>query len=206
MGTLRSVREQLRRPDWLAELQLVIVVGLALIGVTVAVNVVALAAGEQVVVALPASAVDGLVGLSGGLRDGATVAADSTVDVWLADPGAADVFWYAALGLPQLVLIAAVLALLLRLIVAARRGDPFTATTVRRLRVLGAVSAVGGVLVGVIGTVAELALTDRASGGDAVTATLTLNPVWILVGGGFLAFGEIVNRGRALRAELDTVI
>ncbi|GAA1806043.1 hypothetical protein GCM10009682_29850 [Luedemannella flava] len=203
---MRSIRDRLRRPDWLAELQNLLIFGLAAVGFTAAVNVVALATGGPVVAALPAHAVDGLVGMSGGLRDGAAVAWGSTVDVHLADPGPADMLWYAGRGVPELVLILTVLALLLRLVVAARRGDPFTAATVRRLRVLGAVSAFGGVLVGLVGTVAELALSDSLTGGDTVAATFTINPVWILVGGGFVAFGEIVNRGRALRAELDTVI
>ncbi len=206
MAAVRTLRDRLRRPDWLAELQVVVVIGLVATGLAVVVNLVALAMREPIVIAVPAKAIDGLVGSAGGLRTGAAVTADSTVEIQLADPSLADTLWYAAGSLPELLLVVAVLALLLRLIVAARRADPFTAATVRRLRVLGGTSAIGGVLTGFASTFAQLVLTNDVSGGDLAAATLTVNPIWILVGGGFLAFGEIVNRGRARRAELDTVI
>ena len=206
MAAVRGVRDRLKRPDWLAELQALLVLCLLAVGVVLVANVVSLAGRQPVVVSLPASAVDGLAGMSGGLRAGATVTADSAVEVSLAHPGATESAWYAARSLPEYVLVAVVLGLLLRLVVAARRGDPFTALTVRRLRVLGGVSAIGGFCVGLLGSLGELALTHAASARGVASATLTVSPVWLLVGGGFLAVGEIVGRGRALRAELDTVI
>jgi hypothetical protein len=203
---MRTLREQLRRPDWLAELQALVVFALVAVAVPIVANLVSLATRQPVVVSLPASAVTGLAGTSAGLAPGAAIASDNDVDVSLADPTAADTAWYALRVMPELLLVAAVLALLWRLLAAARRDDPFTAATVRRLRVLGGLSAAGGLLAGVLGTIAEMALSDAATGGRFAQATVTVSPVWLLVGGGFVAFAELVNRARSMRAELDRVI
>lgn len=196
----------LRRPDWLAELQVLVIIALVAVAVPIIANVASLATRQPIVVSLPASAVTDLPGTAAGLAPGAAIAADNDVEVSLADPGAAETAWYALRVLPELLLVAVVLALLWRLLAAARRDDPFTTTSVRRLRVLGVLSAAGGFLAGALGTIAEMALSDAATGGRVASATLTLTPVWLLVGGGFVAFAEIVNRGRAMRAELERVI
>jgi uncharacterized membrane protein YhiD involved in acid resistance len=54
---------------------------------------------------------------------------------------------------------------------------------------------------------ARFALTDTVS---TVGPSASFDPgvlaVWALAGFGFLAIGEVVRRGQALRAELDEVV
>jgi hypothetical protein len=76
---------------------------------------------------------------------------------------------------PTFAVVAALLALLLRIVWGARRGDPFTLATVRRPRVLAVVTLAGGYL-------------------------------GFLVGFGLLAVAEVVKRGDAMRAGLETVV
>ena len=52
----------------------------------------------------------------------------------------------------------AVLALLFRTLRDARRGDPFTARTVRRLRILAVVALVGGEVVAITESLGGMAL------------------------------------------------
>jgi hypothetical protein len=97
----------------------------------------------------------------------------------------------------------------LRLVGQAMESDPFTRVMVRRLRVLGAVVLVGGLLSEVAEYVADYALLRIAVPPDLRHLALsTYHPGfwWLLPGLILLAVAEIVRRGYLLRAELDTVI
>ncbi|MEV4134957.1 DUF2975 domain-containing protein [Dactylosporangium sp. NPDC049742] len=108
---------------------------------------------------------------------------------------------FVALGVCALV--ALVMLLLVRR--AARRGDPFAAANVRRLRAVGWVVLLGSLA----------AFEIELLAGFQLSATVVAEPpstgadvplVWCLCGAGFLALAEIIQRGRALQAELAEVI
>lgn len=196
-----------RRPDWLGELQ----------GLTVLVGVVAVV-GSAVRVAVPVFGDAGvpvelrarsLDGLPGGHPEvgGVTVDADGAVEAVVGDPSGRQVLLSVLTWMPTVVLVVAVLALLFLVLRDARTGDPFTARTVRRLRILAGVSIVGGEAaaiteglcgMGLVGTVVPAA--------DGLYGMLYLPVGWLFAGFAFLAVAELIRRGRALREELAGVV
>ena len=97
------------------------------------------------------------------------------------------------------------LALLAGLVRKAKRDDPFTEFTVRRLRATAAV-AVGG---GYLGFLVELLAAMHLSSTmliDTVAGVAFLPAHWLLIGFGCFAIAEVVRRGRAMRDELDAVV
>ncbi|WP_422769624.1 DUF2975 domain-containing protein [Plantactinospora sp. WMMC1484] len=196
----------LRRPDWLAELQGLVVLLLVVMAGIVAFQSVALIDGRPVVARVPAEALPGVAGATEGLRSGAAV--DGDVEVLVADPTPGDLVAYYLTGLPTLAVGAAVLALLWSALRRARRADPFSAGTVRRLRSIGWTALGGGLLAQLVQAIASLALTGRvtADGTFATTVDLAQTGLFLLVGFGFFAVAEIVRRGVTMRTELETVI
>jgi len=98
-----------------------------------------------------------------------------------------------------------------RLTEAAMTGDPFTLAMVRRLRILGAMVLVGGLLSEAVEYVANVALLNISLPDDAqlrfgAEPDQYLTFWWLLPGLILLAVSEIVKRGCDLRAELDGVI
>lgn len=195
--------ERLRRPDWLKEFQAVLILGLVLAALLGGLGVAAVVAGDSVPVQLPATGVTGTVEY--GLRDGSTVAADQQVRVEAADPGLGQRAGWLFTALPTYLVIVALLVLLLRIVVLARRTDPFTQATVRRVRVLGWVALVGGIAAYGAEALAQLYLVGSVTtDGIGITTDLPLH--WFPIGFGLLALAEVVKRGCAMRAELDSVV
>lgn len=199
-----SVRERLRRPDWLRELQAVLIVGLIVVGGLGIVGVGFTAAlGDRLSLELPASAVSATVDY--GLRDGATVAADQEVTVTVTEPSLPQRLAWALATLPTGAVVATLLVLLLRLVWRARRKDPIALTTVSRLRVLGVVALAGGYLAFIVELLGAMALsgtvTTRGVGGGA-----DFPMSWFLIGFGLFAVAEVVKRAYAMRVELETVV
>lgn len=195
------------RPDWLGELQgLTVLVG-AVVVVGSAVQLALAAFGDAgVPVDLPARSLDGVTGVHPE-AGGVTVAGDSTVEAVVADPSGRQVLLWTLTWLPTVVLVVAMLALLVRILRDARRDDPFTARTVRRLRVLAVVALAGGEVVVITEMLCGLALVGTVlprTGGSYWSLTLPLG--WVFAGFVFLALGEMVRRGLALREELDGVV
>ncbi len=201
---MKRVLALLRRRDYLAELQSLLFVALAVSAVVAVVNVRAMVARDPIVVAvgagvsIPPDAVTGLL-------PGARVDPGSDVQVLVEEPSARQVAWHAAQDLPWFALAVFTLVMLLLVVRAARRGDPFAAANVRRLRVVGWVVFLGSVAAFYAELLAGFELsttvvTDPPSTGAEVPL------VWCLCGFGFLALAEIINRGRALQAELAEVI
>jgi hypothetical protein len=92
-------------------------------------------------------------------------------------------------------------------------SDPFTLTMVGKLRKLGALVLVGGLVSSAAALIAGwLLLQDMLSGEPELRAGARLDVAayptlwWLLPGLLVLAFAEIVRRGCILRAELDGVI
>lgn len=196
--------ESLRRPDWLKEMQAVLAIALAAV---LALGVVApalrAAIAEELPLELPAAALSGTLDYE--LREGVAIAAEQDVTVTLADPDAGQRAAWALAELPTQAVAAALLALLLGLVRHARREDPFTPATVRRLRAVAATAIAGGVFAFTVELLASMHLSTTAVVGDI--AGISHLPVhWLLIGFGLLAVAEVVKRGRAMREELETVV
>src|SRR5690606_3527853 len=108
-----------------------------------------------------------------GLREGATVAAKQDVTITVAEPRASQRLAWALSRWPTAAVITALLVLLLGLVRRARRDDPFSLATVRRLRVLGVV-ALGGYVASLLELMATMLLsgtvtTDGVAGGSQLS-------------------------------------
>lgn len=198
-----KLMESLRRPDWLKELQAVLILGLVVIGVAGVFGAAAVVSGESMQVELPASEVDGTVDYE--LREGAAVVDVQELRVEVVDPSVEQRVAWALTSLPTFAVVAAMLALLLRIVWRARRSDPFTVATVRRLRVLAVVALAGGYLGFLVEALAAMHLSSTVMT-DGIVANLQLPLQWFLVGFGLFAVAEVVKRGCAMRAELETVV
>lgn len=198
---------RLSKPDWLGELQgLTVLVGAVAVVGSVAQLAVTAFGDAGVPVDLPARSLDGVAGAHPE-AGGVTVATDGTVEAVVSDPSVRQVLLSTLTWLPTVVLVVAVLALLVRILRDARSGDPFTARTVRRLRVLAAVALAGGVVVAVVESLCATALVATvlpSAGGTYWSLTLPVG--WVFAGFAFLALGELVRRGLALREDLDGVV
>jgi hypothetical protein len=194
--------KNIRRPDWLKELQAVLIVGLVIVGGLGVFGAVA-AGSDSLQVELPASAVSGTVDY--GLREGAAVAAEQDVTVTVADPSLEQRVAWVLTALPTYAVVAALLVLLLLIVRHARRGDPFTVAAVRQLRVLAVVALAGGYLGSVVELIAAMHLSSTVAT-DGVVGFSQFPLHWFLVGFGLFAVAEVVNRGYAMRAELETVV
>lgn len=190
--------ESLRRPDWLKEMQAVLAIALGVVA-----PALRAAIAEELPLELPAAALSGTLDYE--LREGVAIAAEQDVTVTLADPDAGQRAAWALAELPTQAVAAALLALLLGLVRHARREDPFTPATVRRLRAVAATAIAGGVFAFTVELLASMHLSTTAVVGDI--AGISHLPVhWLLIGFGLLAVAEVVKRGRAMREELETVV
>jgi hypothetical protein len=201
------VIERLRKPDWLGELQIALVAALALLGVLAVVNIIAIVGGWPVSVEVPAGAVDGVGGATGGLAGGVAVDPHGTVDVLADDPSARQLFAAALVSLPTFLVILTLFAMLLGVVRRARKGGPFDEHVVWRLRLIGAVAIIAGFIARLVELFAQLDLTSTVTD-RSMSATVSLQSLfgWVLVGIALFAIAEVVKRGLAMRAELDTVI
>ena len=89
---------------------------------------------------------------------------------------------------------------------AAQATDPFTTITARSLVAVGKLTAFAGLAVWIVSQVAQGVLSATM-----LTSPATFKPHqsplgWVAVGLIFVAIGRILDRGVAMRAELDTVI
>jgi hypothetical protein len=95
----------------------------------------------------------------------------------------------------------------------ALRNDPFTLTMVRKLRKLGLVILVSGLVSEAVALAAGRALLNDALSNvpelrkySSVDVSLYPSLWWLLPGLLMLAFAAVVRHGCSLRAELDEVI
>ncbi|MFC6016152.1 DUF2975 domain-containing protein [Plantactinospora solaniradicis] len=197
---------KLRRPDWFGEMQALLVLGLVGTGLAVVVTGVRTVLGDSPVIAqLPADAMTDVAGPVAGLDDGVTIGPDSIVEVQIADPSIHQVVAEALTSLPTVLVVVSTLLMLLRIVRRARRGDPFTAGTVRQLRILAVLVIAGGAVAGTVENLAALDLSLTVTEETAYTVW-QLPAGWLLAGFGLMAIAEVVNRGAVMRDELDTVI
>ena len=138
-----NVRESLRRADWLRELHGVLLVALVLTALYGVASAVAAGTGQPFSVGVPAEQVlrqNALVNVA----DGVAADPNSNVHLRIAHPTGTQLALAVLATLPTFALTTAMLVMLWRLVGAARRTDPFTFSTVRRLRALGWLLLLGG--------------------------------------------------------------
>jgi hypothetical protein len=114
-------------------------------------------------------------------------------------------------GLAYTVVTLPIILYAMRTVDDALRGDPFTVRMVRRLRNLGLMVLLGGIVAETTATLAGWALLDAALPNDGLLRDLAqpyhqTTVWWLLPGLLLLAFAAFVKRGVDLRAELDGVI
>ena len=178
---------------------------IAALCLAVALLVIAFIPGSPVTQELPASAVTGLDQVGGGTT-GVAVDPSGWIPFTIDSPSLTQRVLYLMTVLPGLALIAEIARRMANLLRAAQSTDPFTASTARALVTVGKLTAFAG-----LGT---WALSQVAQG--VLSWTMLASPVpfhphqaplgWLAVGLIFAAFGQILDRGVAMRAELDTVI
>src|SRR5262245_50346166 len=148
-----AVAMSLRRPDWLRELQSVLLVALAFTGVAVVVGIVAPIADGAVTFTVPVSALDPVT--TGPLPPAVTVDGGTDLALRVAEPSVRQHILYALTGLPSHLLGLAMTVLLWRAVRIARRSEPFDPAVSRRLTVLGYVVAFGGMAADAVQIVAS---------------------------------------------------
>ncbi len=195
--------ESLRRPDWLKELQALLLLALVVVVAVGAWNLWDVVRSGELPVEARATAVSAT--LDHQLRDGASLADVQYLGVTVAEPSVTQRLVWALQAAPTYAVVVALLVLLLRIVWLARRDDPFTLATVRRLRVLAVVAMAGGWLGFIVEMIAGMHLSSTVfTNGVAAAGRPPL--YWFLVGFGLLAVAEVVRRGCALREELEAVV
>jgi Protein of unknown function (DUF2975) len=178
---------------------------IAALCLAVALLVIAFIPGSDVTQDLPAAALTGLDRL-GGIADGVVADPSGWSPFQIQDPSLAQRLLQTLTDVPGLVLIAEVGRRMARLLRAAQDSDPFTAENARALATLGKLTAIGG-----IGTWALSQVAHGVLCAVMLTSSFTFTPQstplgWLAVGLIFAAFGRILDKGVAMRVELDSVI
>lgn len=171
----------------------------------VAVLVIAFIPGSTVSQELPAAALTGLDRI-GGVTAGVVVDPSGWAPFQIHDPSLTQQLLQLLTEFPGLVLIAEIGRRMAKLVRAAQGTDPFTTHTARALTTLGKLTFWGGLATWILTQVAQGVLSAMM-----LTSPFTYKPHdtplgWLAVGLIFAAFGRILDRGVAMRAELDTVI
>jgi ABC-type amino acid transport substrate-binding protein len=176
---------------------------IAALCLAVAVLVIALIPGSPVTQELPAAALTGL-GRAGGVTAG--VDPSGWIPFTIHDPSLAQRLLHLLTVLPGLVLVAEIARRMANLLRGAQASDPFTANTARALVAVGKLTAFAGLGAWILSQIAQGVLSWTM-----LTSSVTFRPHqtplgWLAVGLIFAAFGQILDRGVTMRAELDTVI
>jgi hypothetical protein len=142
----------------------------------------------------------------GGIVPGVVVDPAGGVVFKITDASLAQRMIYLATTLPALLLVAEVARRMANVLRAAQDNDPFTEQTAGELTVVAKITAFGGLGVWAVSNVAKwmLSATMLKSGAAAEPHQSPLG--WLAVGLIFAAFAQLIARGAAMRAELDTVI
>ena len=177
---------------------------IAALCLAVALLVIAFIPGSPVTQELPVAALTGsdqVGGVTAGVVD-----PSGWIPFTIQSPSLAQRLLYLMTVLPGLALIAEIARRMAHLLRAAQAIDPFTASTARPLVAVGKLTAFAGLGTWVLSQVAQ----------GVLSWTMLVSPVpylphqtplgWLAVGLIFAAFGQILDRGVAMRAELDTVI
>ena len=178
---------------------------IAALCLAVAVLVIDFIPGSTVSQDLPAATLTGLDGI-GGVTAGVVADPSGWMAFHLHDPSLTQRLLYMLTEVPGLLLIAEIGRRMANLVRAAQDTDPFTTHTARALATLAKLTAWGGLGTWILSQIAQGVLSAMM-----LTSPFTYKPhhtplAWLAVGLIFAAFGRILDRGVAMRAELDTVI
>ena len=171
----------------------------------VALLVIAFIPGSPVTLALPTADLSGTARL-GGIVQGVVVDPGGAIVFKVTDPSLGQRMLHLVTTVPGLLLVAEVARRMRNLLRAAQKTDPFTAQTVRELILVAKITAVGGLGVWVVSNAAKWALSATMLESGAAVAPHDSPLGWLAVGLIFAAFAQLIARGVAMRAELDTVI
>lgn len=178
---------------------------IATLCVAVALLIIGFIPKSPVTLELPTALLSGLDGV-GGVASGVVVDPAGTVVFTITDPSFAQRMLYLTTTLPGLLLVAEIARRMAKLLRAAQDSDPFTERTARDLTVVAKITAFGGLGVSALSGVAKWTLSatmlDSGTAVDPKQSPLQ----WLAVGLIFAAFAQLIARGVAMRAELDTVI
>ena len=171
----------------------------------VALLVIAFIPGSTVSQELPAAALTGLDRL-GGVTAGVVSIPPAGRRSRSTTPRSTQQLLQLLTEVPGLLLIAEIGRRMANLVRDAQDTDPFTTHTARALATLGKLTAWVGLGTWILSQVAQWVLSAMM-----LTSSFTYKPHdtplgWLAVGLIFAAFGRILDRGVAMRAELDTVI
>jgi DUF2975 family protein len=175
--------------------------------------------------------VDGAVGVA---RDGERLVSGRTLDVhvqvppervrlpdglrhdgWLPavarieHPGSREIALWTALQLTQAVLFIAVLWLLRGLARSVRKGDPFDAANVQRLRGIGSLLVFGGLLVEILNSSIRAQLWETLPAGrfgNVGTEGFGLPGNMLLAGLGAFILAEVFAQGLRMREDLEGTV
>lgn len=212
-----NLRRRLRRTHWLGPLQTLLTAGLALAGLNIALQLVLVAQMGDVKVQVPTGY--RLEPGPAGVPPDVLIDPSGTFQAYLRQPTMIQTLLFELTRLPTLAAFLLTLALVLRLVRQTRQHEPFTATTVRRLRILAVVVMASQILAGLVEDGARTALLASVTP-EGVTPPFSASTLWwwllaglshlaspwLLLGFGFLAVAELINRGHTMRAELAEVI
>ncbi len=178
---------------------------IAALCLAVALLVIAFIPGSPVIQELPATALSPFA--SGrAVTAGVTVDPSGWVPFAIHDATLAQRLLYLLTALPGLVLVAEIARRMADLLRVAQATDPFTSSSARALVAVGKLTALAGLAVWLLSQLAQGVLSWTM-----LTTPETFKPHqsplgWVAVGLIFVALGTILDRGVAMRAELDTVI
>jgi hypothetical protein len=178
---------------------------IAALCLAVALLVIAFIPGSPVALALPTTELSGTARV-GGIVHGVVIDPGGEIVFKVTDPSLGQRMLHLLTTFPGLLLVAEVARRMRNLLRAAERTDPFTAQTVRELMLVAKITAVGGLSVWLVSSVAKWALSASMLESGAAIAPHDSPLGWLAVGLIFAAFAQLIARGVAMRAELDTVI
>jgi len=178
---------------------------IAALCLAVALLVIAFIPGSPVTLALPTADLSGTARL-GGIVQGVVVDPGGEIVFKVTDPSLGQRMLHLVTTVPGLLLVAEVARRMRNLLRAAQKTDPFTAQTVRELTLVAKITAVGGLGVWTVANGAKWALSATMLESGAAVAPHDSPLGWLAVGLIFAAFAQLIARGVAMRAELDTVI
>jgi hypothetical protein len=201
----------------LGQLQTLLTAGLVLAGLNIALQVMLLAHAGHITVQVPTGY--RLEPGPDGIPPDVLIDPSGTFQTYVREPTTTQTLLFELTRLPTLAAFLLTLALVLRLVRNARQQEPFTAATVRRLRILAVIVMASQILAGLAEDAARTALLDSVIP-QAVIPPLSasflwwwllaglshLASPWLLLGFGFLAVAELIDRGHKMRAELAEVI
>jgi len=145
-------------------------------------------------------------------RPGTTVDINGTLQACALHPGIGQRMLYTLMSLPGLLVWAAVLLLLWRVIRAARQTGPFTVQAAVAMRRLGwliiAGTAVASAAQGLaLDQLLNTMIAPSNDYGDALTDPIrALLPVPVLAGAALLSFARIIQRGAEMDAEIKATV